>query len=426
MSTDHLASAVWGTSPPHDAVGTLQAYVSRLRSSLSPSGADLLQYRAPGYVLNISEEDLDATQFTSLVARGLEHTERGQRQAAVDLMGSALALWRGDPLAEFDTTRIDPDARLVRLEELRLVAIEERGDALVRLGRGRDVATELEPLLQRFPTRERLAVVLMEALYGCGRQADALSVYRTLRAFLVDEIGVEPSEPARQAHLRLLAQDPTLVVSGSGGRTNLPKPRSVLVGRRAELSRLAATLARAPLVTLTGVGGVGKTRLALEGAARERRRFADGAWWCELAPVRERGRVSRAVASTMRVQQRPGITMEETLIEYLSDRRTLIVLDNCEHLLAETARLVDLVLSRCPGVVVLATSRERLSVEGEEVCPVAPLPEGDAVSLFVQRARAGGTVSDPGLDNATSVMQICQHLEGLPLAIELAAARTRR
>lgn len=423
VSTAHLTTAVWGDTPPRETTGTLQAYVSRLRSTLDPSRSDLLEHHAPGYVLNISDDDLDATRFTGLVSRGLERAERGERAAAVDLMDSALLLWRGDPLAEFDTAHVDLDGRLARLEELRLVATEERGAALVRLGRGREVAAELAPLMQRFPTRERLAVVLMEALYGCGRQADALTVYRDLRAYLVDEIGVEPSEPVRQAHLRVLTQDPALTVSVIGARTNLPRPRTVLVGRSKELLQVEGALGRACLVTLTGVGGVGKTRLALEVAGRQRRRYADGAWWCELAPLRDGSRVSDAIASTLRVQQRPGSTMEDTLIEYLADRHALIVLDNCEHLLPQTAPLVHRILSHCRGVVVLATSRESLATEGERVYPVAPLSEEDAVSLFLQRARAGGRASE--VDDPTSVAQICQHLEGLPLAIELAAARTR-
>ena len=425
VSTDRLVTAAWGNRPPRDAGGTLQAYVSRLRSVLDPSASGLLQYRAPGYVISVFEDDLDAAQFASLVSRGLQHVADGRREAVVELLSSALDLWRGPPLAEFDAALIDPEGQLARLEELRLVATEERSHAMVRIGRGREVTAELEALVQRFPGRERLAVVLMEALYGNGRQADALAVYRTLRSYLIEELGVEPSKSARIAHLQVLSQDAALVESGATPPTNLPRPRTGLVGRTDDVSHIASYLQQSSLVTLTGVGGVGKSRLALEVAEVERHRFADGTWWCELAPVGEGGPVSQAVATALGVQQQQGRNMEETLVEYLADRNELIVLDNCEHVLAEAVPLVDRILSHCSRVVILATSRERLSTEGEQVWPVAPLSEEDATTLFTQRARAIAPTFGHDQRAATSVGEICRRLEGLPLAIELAAARTR-
>lgn len=425
VSTERLVTATWGSSPPRDAAGTLQAYMSRLRSVLDPSASGVLQHRAPGYVLNVPEDDLDAAQFTSLVSRGLQHVQDGQRETAVELLGSALNLWRGEPLAEFDTAHIDPDAHLARLRELWLVATEERSHLVVRLGRSREVTGELEALVGLYPDRERLAVVLMEALYGGGRQADALAVYRRLRTYLTEEFGVEPSSSARVAHLQILTQDAVLVESGSSPPTNMPRPRTSLVGRTADVAQVAAHLKQASLVTLTGVGGVGKSRLALEVAGQQRRRFADGTWWCELAPLEGDGRVSHAVAAAFGVQQRQGRTMEETLVEYLADRDVLVVLDNCEHVLPETVPLVDRILSQCPRVVILATSRERLSTEGEQVWPVAPLSAEDAGTLFALRARASGQTFGQDQDDAATVAEICRRLEGLPLAIELAAARTR-
>lgn len=425
VSTDRLVTAAWGNSPPRGAAGTLQAYLSRLRSVVDPSASGVLQYRPPGYVLNVSDDDLDAAQFTSLVSRGLQHVEDGQRESAVDLLSSALDLWHGEPLAEFDTAHIDPDAHLARLKELWLVATEERGHLMVRLGRGREVTAQLEALVGLYPDRERLAVVLMEALYAGGRQADALAVYRRLRTYLTEEFGVEPSNSARVAHLQILTQDAALAVSGATPPKNLPRPRTSMVGRTADVSHVAAYLKQSSLVTLTGVGGVGKSRLALEVAGQERHRFADGTWWCELAPLDEGGRVSHAVAAALGVQQRQGRTMEETLVEYLGDRDVLVVLDNCEHVLPEAVPLVDRLLSQCPRVVILATSRERLSTEGEQVWPVAPLSVEDATTLFAQRARASGPTFSYDQDDATTVAEICRRLEGLPLAIELAAARTR-
>jgi predicted ATPase/DNA-binding SARP family transcriptional activator len=425
VSSDRLVTAAWGNTPPRDAAGALQAYVSRLRAVLDPTASGLLLHRAPGYVLDVPDDDLDAAVFTNLVSRGLRLAESGERQDAVAALGTALELWRGETLAEFDAAYIDPDGHLARLHELWLVATEERSQALVRLGRSREVVPELESLVQRFPNRERLAVVLMEALYGDGRQADALSVYQHLRSYLVDELGVEPSEPTRRAHLQVLNQDAALATSDTNPPTNLSGSRTELVGRAEDVAQVANALRRSSLVTLTGVGGVGKSRLALEVAAHERPRFADGTWWCELAPLRAGGRVTQAVATALRVQQRQGLTLEETLVEYLGDRSLLLVLDNCEHVLAEAVPLVDRLLSYCPRVVILATSRETLFTEGEQVWPVEPLSTEDARHLFAQRARAARPTATADLDDATSVEEICRRLDGLPLAIELAAARTR-
>jgi predicted ATPase/DNA-binding SARP family transcriptional activator len=426
VSTDRLVVAVWGGDPPGDPVGALRAYVSRLRSVLQPLGAqERLRYRAPGYQLAVADDELDAAQFVQLVAQAREHAGAADHDRAASLFDAALELWRGDPLGEFDAAHLDADAELARLTDLRLVATEERAEALLQLGRGREVVTELEALVRCFPVRERLAVLLMRSLYGSGRQADALNVYRQLRRMLVEELGVEPSEPTRAIHRQLLTQEPTLTSPRSGPPTNLPRRGTSFVGRDQEISRIAAALRGGPLVTLTGVGGVGKSRLAVQVAGRERARFPDGVWLCELAPVADGGAVSHAVAAALRVQQRHGLTIDQTMIEYLRGRTLLLVVDNCEHVLDQASRLLDRVVAHCPGVAVLATSREALGIEGEQVWPVPPLSATDASVLFVQRAQAIRPDFEPDRDTGSSVAEICRRLDGLPLAIELAAARMR-
>jgi predicted ATPase len=302
---------------------------------------------------------------------------------------------------------------------------EERFDALLHLDRDGEVVAELDGLVRRFPVRERLVVQLMRGLYRSGRQSEALAVYRQLRGRLVDELGVEPSEPAQELHRQVLAHDPALGPSRVATGGNLPRRVTSFVGRDAELARVAAATGCSPLVTLTGVGGVGKSRLALEIADRDRARFPDGVWLCELAPLADTGPVSHAVAAALGVQQRHGLSIEQTVIEYLRARTLLLVLDNCEHVLPAAARLVGDVVAHCAGVVVLATSREALGVDGEQVWPVPPLSVSDASALFVHRARSTRPDFDPDREVGGAVAEICLRLDGLPLAIELAAARMR-
>jgi len=206
VSTDRLVTAVWGADPPRDAVGALRAYVSRLRAVLP----ERLRWRAPGYALDVADGELDAAEFHRLTGLARERAAVGDHRAAVDLLDTALGLWRGEPLDEFDAADIDRDGRLAHLVDLRLAAVEERAAGLLALGRGRAVVGELAALVERHPDRETLAALLMHALYASGRQADALAVYQDLRRRLVEELGVEPSDATRALHRRVLEQDPTL------------------------------------------------------------------------------------------------------------------------------------------------------------------------------------------------------------------------
>ncbi|PZS18781.1 MAG: AfsR/SARP family transcriptional regulator [Pseudonocardiales bacterium] len=422
VSTDRLMQAIWGDEPPVDALNALRAYVSRVRTALGPPVR--LFHRAPGYFLEVADGELDAAQFVHLLGAARAHVAAGEHDRVVQTLDGALALWRGDALAEF----ADFDfavTEIARLDDLRLVAVEERIDALLHLDRDAEVVAELDGLVRRFPDRERLAVQLMRGLYRCGRQTDALAVYRQLRRRLVDELGVEPSQQAQELHRQVLAHDPALGPSRAATSGNLPRRATSFVARHAELAGVGAATEAAPLVTLTGAGGVGKSRLALEVAERVRSRFTDGAWLCELAPLADTGPVSHAVAAALGVRQRHGLSIEQTLIEYLRARTLLLVLDNCEHVLAAAARLVGAIVADCAGVVVIATSREALGVDGEQVWPVPPLSVDDATTLFVHRARSTRPDFDPDRETGGAVTEICLRLDGLPLAIELAAARMR-
>jgi predicted ATPase/DNA-binding SARP family transcriptional activator len=420
VPADRLVAALWGDDPPAGALTALRAYVSRLRGILG--GAANLRHRAPGYSLSLGTATLDAAEFEQLVGAARAAASAGDHARAVADLDGALALWRGDALAEFADDEF-ATTEAVRLTELRTTALEERAEALLEQGRAADALPELEALVRRHPSRERPAVALMRALYATGRQADALAAYHELRTRLDDELGVQPAAPARALYQRILVHDPALAAAAPQG--NLPRRVSGFVGRDREVAGVRAVLRAGPLVTLTGVGGAGKSRLAVEVAARERARFADGAWLCELAALPDGSPVGDAVAAALGIQQRSGLSIEQTVIEYLRARTLLLVLDNCEHVLAPAARLVAEIVQQCPEVVLLATSREALGVDGEQLWPVPPLPVEDATALFVQRARA--VSPDFRLDKAAAdaVAAICARLDGLPLGIELAAARMR-
>jgi predicted ATPase/DNA-binding SARP family transcriptional activator len=420
VTADRLLAAVWGDAPSDGAPTALRAYVSRLRGVLGDAAP--LRHRPPGYCLSLADATLDADEFEQRVRTARAAAAAGDHQRALAELDTALALWRGDALAEFADEEFAA-AEADRLAELRAGATADRAEALVELGRAAEAVPELEALVRRSPTWERPAVSLMRARYATGQQADALAAFHELRTRLDDELGVEPAAPARELYRRILVQDPALAAAPPPG--NLPRRAGVFVGRDREVERVLAALRAGPLVTLTGVGGAGKSRLAVEVAARDRDRFPDGVWLCELAALPDGSPVGDAVSAALGIRQRSGLSVEDSVLEYLRGRALLLLVDNCEHVLPHAAGLVAEVVRRCPRVVVLATSREPLAVEGEQVWPVPPLPLEDATALFVQRARAA--TPDFRLDpaDADAVATICSRLDGLPLGIELAAARMR-
>jgi predicted ATPase/DNA-binding SARP family transcriptional activator len=405
VSTDRLIDGLYGEEPPKEAANALQAQVSRLRRKL---GGDVIELRPAGYLLRADPEDVDVHRFTRLAREGREAGDAA-------LLREALELWRGPALADIVAPFAAPQA--ARLEELRLTAIEDRADAELAHGEAQALIPELQELAKAHPLRERLHGLLMRALSGSGRQAEALTAFESIRRTLADELGADPSPELADAHLAVLRAQPLQV-------TGIPAQLTSFVGRDDELERVGELLTTSRLVTLTGPGGAGKTRLAIEAGSRR----AGEACFVDLAPLRNGSEVPQAVLGALGLretglfgapgQAEPG----QRLISALTDRRMLLVFDNCEHVIAGSAALVHRLLTQCAGLHVLATSREPLGITGETLCPLPPLSLAPAVRLFVDRASA----ASPGAELDDDVVQrICAALDGLPLAIELAAARLR-
>ena len=418
LSRDRLIDELWGSEPPETAVQSLQVYVSRLRK-LVP--ADTLLTRPPGYLLEIEPDELDLQRFERLLAEGRAALAQGDAGRASSLLHEALALWRGPALAEFV---FEPfaQAEIRRLEELRLAAIEERIEADLALGRHPDLIGELEVLIADNSHRERLRGQLMLALYRCGRQPEALAVFTDARARLVEELGIEPGRELRELQHAILEQRDDLdFLPPPPRRVELPAQTTAIVGRGRELDELERLLSERRLVTLVGVGGSGKTRLAIEAAQRVAESFPDGVFWVGLQALDDPALVLATVAQALEVRARPGEETPEALRRVLHDRTLLLLVDNAEHVLDGTPALGEL-LEDAGGLKVLATSRERLGLRGEWEYSVEPLEAEAAVELFVARAAAVRSQLEIDTDVAA---EICARVDRLPLSIELAAALVR-
>lgn len=466
VTAEQLIDAVYGTEPPARAVNALQAQVSRLRRLLGGHRfggrpfRDLLVHHPAGYLLAVEPDDVDALRFERLAAEGRRRLAAGEHAGAAEHLRRALGLWRGPALADVVNTPF-ATAQAARLEELRLSAAEDLTEARLTLGEHDGLITELRERTAAHPLRERSTGQLMRALYAAGRQAEALAAFDSARRRLAEELGADPSPELAGVHLAVLRSDPSLSPA-SECRQQLPARLTSLIGRTGELDRIAALLGEARLVTLTGPGGSGKTRLAAEAAARH----PGDVWFVELAPLADGADVPHAVLGALGLRDgaltpavpnplAPGAPVSggraparygaghrardpvERLIAALSARPALLVLDNCEHVVEAAARLADRLLAGCPALRILATGREALGITGERLLPVPPLelpPPGlrpadplayPAVRLFAERATAvrPGFRLDPEVTR--DVLRICRALDGLPLAIELAAARAR-
>src|SRR4051812_24467543 len=438
VSDDRLAALLWEGTPPASASATLQSHVSRLRAALGDDGRSVLRRAGDGYALFLPPGGLDADEVTRLVA-GVDPREP---RAAIEQLTAALALWRGRPFADAgddDLAGIAPER--ARLTELREDAIELRLAMLLALGDAVAAVPELTARTAQAPFRERGWELLVVALYRTGRQADALAALRRVRGLLDRELGVAPGEALQRLETAVLAQDPRLLLPEAPAQPAAPpapappaapvgsvavrRPPTRFLGRAEELARLAECLAASPVVTVTGPGGVGKTRLVVEllAARREAGADDDGPWPVRLADVSGSGFVALSVARALGLS---GVRDDAlgAVTAALAPRRGVLVLDNCEHVLEETAELVTAVLDAAPDVSVLATSREPLGVDGEVVLPLAPLT-GDAVALLTDRIAAVRPGWRPSEDDVAALEEIATSLDGLPLALELAAARSR-
>jgi predicted ATPase/DNA-binding SARP family transcriptional activator len=432
MTAEMLADELWDGQPPEGASTTLRSYVWRLRQVL-PDPV-MLSSGGSAYSLRVPPETVDALRFERLALEGREAHGRGAVRRAAERLSEALSLWRGHPLAGLTghgVLRLEAE----RLEELRLVALEQRIEADLALGRSGELIEELETLVRDHPYRERLWHHLMLALYRSQRQADALAAYQRARTKLADELGLDPSEELTALEKAILRHE-VPPFQPPEQRHNLPAPVTSFIGRKSELAEVDRLLAGARLLTLTGTGGVGKTRLALEVAARVLADCPDGVFFCDLAPLAESALVPRAVARVLGMREQPRMDAIRGLTARLRGADLLLLLDNCEHVRDACAELAQALLVSCPRLRILATSREPLGVAGEVDYQVPPLTlpaaagaseadSSDAVLLLLARARAARPRLNTDASALTAAARICADLDGLPLAIELAAARAK-
>jgi predicted ATPase/DNA-binding SARP family transcriptional activator len=425
VSAGRLAADLWGADLPGNPTNTLQTKISQLRRALGE--ADRVVRQPAGYALRLAPGELDAAGFAELAGRA---RAAGDPRERAGLLADALALWRGPAYADL-RDRTFARGAAARLDEQRLTALEDLAEARLALGEHSVVADELGELVAAHPLRERLRAAHLRALYRGGRAAEALASYEELRRRLADELGTDPGPELAALHRAMLRQDPALAsapspaTSAARPRGNLPAPLTDLVGRASAVAEAGALLDTARLLTLTGPGGVGKTRLALAVAADRAADFPDGAWLVELAAVRTPDAAVEVVAAALGVRDeteagtRP-IRLADRLAGALRGQRALLVLDNCEHLVEPVAALAAHLLGAAPGLRVLATSRESLAVPGETLFRVAPLEPPAAADLFAARAAAAGARIAP---DDPAVAAICARLDGLPLALELAATQ---
>ncbi|HEY5361953.1 MAG TPA: BTAD domain-containing putative transcriptional regulator [Streptosporangiaceae bacterium] len=436
VSADRLIDVLWGDGQASNPANALQAQIGQLRRTF---GAAAILTSEAGYALAVGPDDVDVVRFGQLVAEGRRLAGDGEAALASAALGEALGLRRGEPLAEFADAGF-ADAERAHLDELTLVAVEARAGADLMLGRHGELAGELEAQCRQHPLRERLWELLILALYRAGRQAEALRAYTEVRDRLVDELGIDPGPALRELQTRILAQDPSLAPASPApvpaaappsSAGNLRARLSRFVGRDAELRQLCEAVRSSRLVTLTGPGGTGKTRLAVEAAAAVREEHRDGAWLVELAGVVEPDGVAPAAAAALGAGAaalpgaQPAGSTTELIVRYLAGRSLVVVLDNCEHVISEAAALADTLAGAVPGLRLIATSREPLGVPGEVLVPVGGLAPLAAVELFVDRARAVRPGFLPDGPAGDVIEDICRRLDGLPLAVELAAARLR-
>ena len=429
-----LVDWIWGERPPSDAANALQRLVSRLRKAL-PEG--LVEGQTDGYRLRVEPDAVDAVRFERLAgqARNAEDPRR------VRLLREALALWRGAAMQDVglrDSAAFD--AAVTRLEALRLTAMEDRSETEINLGNGGELVAELTDLVAANPLRERLVAALMRGLVATGRDTEALLVYQRTREALAEALGVDPSQQLSALHVALLRGE--LGRREETRKTNLRAELTSFVGKDADVAAVRELIAGHRLTTLTGMGGTGKTRLATETARTLLGDLPDGVWLVELAAIGADGDVAQSTLAGLGLRDAllggtPNADLTDRLIAAIRDREALLILDNCEHVIESAAAFAHQVLGECQHLRILATSREPLGITGEALWLVEPLalPERDASpgeiesspAVQLMRDRAGAVCKDLAADSQTlsTMVHVCRVLDGIPLAIELAAARLR-
>ncbi len=434
-----LVDWIWGERPPSDAVNALQRLVSRLRKAL-PAGS--VEGQTDGYRLRVEPGAVDAVRFERLVAQA--RNDEDPRRAR--LLREALALWRGAAMQDVglpDSAAFD--AAVTRFEGLRLTAMEDRFDAEISLGHGADLVTELTDLVAAHPVRERLVAALMRALVATGRDTEALLVYQRTREALADALGVDPSPELSALHVALLRGElgrREQRWQEQGRKTNLRAELTSFVGKDADVAAVRELIAEHRLTTVIGPGGSGKTRLATETARTLLGDLPDGAWLVELASIGADGDVAQSTLAALGLRDAllggaPNAEPADRLIAAIREREALLILDNCEHVIESAAAFAHRVLGECQRLRILATSREPLGITGEALWLVEPLalPAGDAspgeiessAAVQLLRDRAGAVRKDLVVDahSLPTMARVCRALDGIPLAIELAAARLR-
>ena len=462
VSADRLAEDLWSGDPPPHWLSTLRVYISRLRRALGPGAAAVLT-EPPGYRLKLAAGQVDTGTFDRLTAAARRDLADGRPEAAAAGLHRALGLWRGPALsgvAELPFARADA----ARLDEARLSAVEDWVEAELGCGNHAAMTAELDGLVTSHPLRERLWEQRMRALYRCGRQADALGAYQELRTYLDQELGLEPSAALRELESAILRQDPALdwrvppptarpaplvqapphtPVWPSGPRpatdraaARIPAATTSFIGREADLAVVGKLLTAGRLLTLTGPSGSGKTRLARQAGALTAAEHTDGVWLVDLAPIGGPELVAPTAAAALTVREEPGRPLADSIAARLRDSDALLIVDNCEHVVGAVAELIAALLAVCPALRILATSQTRLGVPGEAVWPVPPLSlplpaerdpaavaKAESVRLLCDRAALARSGFSLTAQNAANIGEICRRLDGIPLAIELAAAR---
>ena len=434
---DDLIDQFWEERGTKDPVNALQIQVAKLRAAFAAKGEEgRLLFRHGGYrILLEPRDEIDVALFETAVAQGRRHLAAGEYEQGERLLRRGLSQWRGRALQDLAGRAFQGERS--RLEDLRSSALEDAATAALELGRAGEVVGELKALVAREPLRERARARLMLALYRTGQPAEALEVFESARRSLGSELGADPSSELRELHAAILrhdvpAQAPTDSASDPNAIGGNPvRPLGSFIGRRTEVDDLCARTGRERLVTVLGPGGVGKTRVAFEACTRLVQ-SRDSTWWVDLASAEdETDAVVAAIASALGLSDtavRPDQTPHDyvhRLTTFLVGGNPLLALDNCEHLLDAVAPLAAALLRACPSLTIMATSRAPLEIAGEALFPLAPLPDDEAAQLFTARA----VLADPSFvaDEAAArdIRSLCRRLDGLPLAVELAAAQVR-